>query len=94
MEDGTVNYKDMDLIESVSQGQKLAEIIPPLPGRPGKNLVGTDLKAIDGKKVPLPRGRNVIVDEEGTGLFAAIDGQLMYTDGKINVYPTMRLWQM
>lgn len=88
MEDGTVNYKDMDLIESVSQGQKLAEIIPPLPGRPGKNLVGTDLKAIDGKKVPLPRGRNVIVDEEGTGLFAAIDGQLMYTDGKINVYPT------
>ncbi len=88
MDDGTVNYKDMNLIESVSEGQKLAEIISPVPGRPGKNLVGADLKAIDGKRVSIPRGRNVVLNEEGTELIAAIDGQLMYTDGKISIYPT------
>ncbi|MGI6086130.1 MAG: DUF342 domain-containing protein [Acetivibrionales bacterium] len=88
MEDGTVNYKDMNLVESVTKGQKLAELIPPVPGRPGKNLVGAELKAIDGRNIPIPRGRNVALSPEGNELFAAIDGQLMYVDGKINVFPT------
>ncbi|NLL67035.1 MAG: DUF342 domain-containing protein [Clostridiaceae bacterium] len=88
LEDGTVNYKEMNLVESVTKGQKLAEQIPPIPGKPGKNLVGAELKALDGKVVNIPRGRNVVLSPDGTELFAAIDGQLMYVDGKINVFPT------
>lgn len=88
MEDGTVNYKDMDLIESVVEGQKLVEITPPVAGKSGKNLVGSELKAIDGKKAVIPRGRNVKVNQEGTEVLATIDGQLMYIEGKINVFPT------
>lgn len=88
MEDGTVNYKEMNLVDSVTKGQKLAELIPPVPGRPGKNLVGADLKAIDGKKAHISRGRNVVLSPDGNELYAGIDGQLMYVDGKINVFPT------
>jgi len=88
MEDGTVNYKEMNLVDNVAKGQKLAELIPPVPGKHGKNVVGTELKAIDGKRAYIPRGRNVVLSDDGNELFAAIDGQLMYVDGKINVFPT------
>ncbi len=86
--DGTVNYKDMDLIENITAGQKLAELVPPVPGKPGKNIVGTVLKAIDGKPAILPRGRNVVPSEDGQELYSAIDGQLLYADGKISVFAT------
>lgn len=88
MEDGTVNYKEMNLVESVTKGQKLAELVQPVAGKPGKNLVGAELKAIDGKRANIPRGRNVVLGDDGNELFATIDGQLMYVDGKINVFPT------
>lgn len=88
MEDGTVNYKDMKLIESVTEGQKLAELVPPVLGRPGKNLAGTELKALDGKRANIMRGRNVVLNSEGTELFSSINGQLMYVDGKVNVFPS------
>ena len=87
-EDGTVNYKDMNLIENITKGQKLAEIIPPVPGQNGKNIVGTELKAIDGRPAVVPRGRNVALSPDGTELISEIDGQLLYVDGKISVFAT------
>jgi uncharacterized protein (DUF342 family) len=88
MEDGTVNYKDMNLVENITKGQKLAELIPPIKGRSGRNLVGQELKAIDGRPAFIPRGKNVVLSPDGQELFANIDGQLMYVDGKISVFPT------
>jgi uncharacterized protein (DUF342 family) len=86
MEDGTVNYKDMNLIENITKDQKLAEVIPPVPGKNGMNVVGTELKALEGRPAVIPRGRGVYLNPEGTELFAEIDGQLRLVDGKINVY--------
>ncbi|HHY63562.1 MAG TPA: DUF342 domain-containing protein [Clostridiaceae bacterium] len=88
MEDGTVNYKDMNLIENITKGQKLAELIPPLKGIPGRNILGQVLRAIDGKPAYIPRGKNVVLSPDGQELFADIDGQLMFVDGKISVFPT------
>jgi len=86
MEDGTVNYKDINLIENITKDQKLVETIPPIPGKDGINVVGTVLKALDGKPAIIPRGRGVYTNPEGTELYAEIDGQLRIVDGKINVY--------
>jgi len=86
MEDGTVNYKDMNLIENITKDQKLVEVIPPVPGKDGMNVVGTVLKALDGKPAIIPKGRGVYLNPEGTELYAEIDGQLKIVDGKINVY--------
>lgn len=88
MEDGTVNYKDMNLVESITKGQKLAELIPPIMGKSGRNLVGAELKALDGRPANIPRGKNVVLSPDGQELYANIDGQLMYVDGKINVFPS------
>lgn len=88
MEDGTVNYKEMNLINNITKGQKLAELIPPISGKQGRNLVGTELKAIDGRNAVIPRGRNVVLSANNQELFSDMDGQLQYADGKISVFAT------
>ena len=88
MEDGSVNYRDLDYIENVRKGQKLCEITQPTPGINGKNVVGTVLKAIDGKPARMVRGRNVYSSEDGLSLYSEIDGQVMYIDGKLSVFST------
>lgn len=88
MEDGSVNYRDLDYIESVHKGQKLCEMSEPTKGIDGKNVVGTVLRAIDGKPAKMIRGRNVYTGEDNLSLYAEIDGQVMYLDGKLSVFAT------
>jgi uncharacterized protein (DUF342 family) len=63
-------------------------LIPPTPGTPGKTVAGTDVPALDGKPVALPRGRNVSISEDGSKLIANISGQISYIDGKVSVFAT------
>ncbi|MDP4093826.1 MAG: FapA family protein [Bacillota bacterium] len=86
LEDGRVDYKEMNLIESVRKGQVLCTLTPPLAGTKGKSVCGIDLPALDGKPAVLPRGRNVEASEDGQALLASIDGQVNYIDGKVNVF--------
>lgn len=88
MEDGRVDFRELNLIQSVTQGQTLCTLIPPLPGVAGKTVYGTDIRASDGKPAVLPKGRNVSVSEDGTALVAGISGQVSYMDGKVNIFAT------
>ena len=88
MEDGRVDFRELNLIESVMQGQKLCTLIPPIPGVTGKTVYGTDISVIDGKPATLPKGRNVTVSDDGQQLIANISGQVNYMDGKINIFAT------
>jgi len=88
LEDGRVDFRELNLIESVVEGQKLCTLIPPTPGIPGKTVLGTDVPALDGKPAVLPKGRNVKPSEDGMSLVAAISGQVTYQDGKVHVFST------
>ena len=86
LEDGRVDFRELNLIESVRKGQKLCSLVPPEPGLAGKTVVGIDIPALSGKTANLPRGRNVEPVEDGQVLVASIDGQVNYIDGKVNVF--------
>lgn len=86
LEDGRVDYMELNLIESVHTGQKLCTLLPPLKGVPGKTVFGTDIPALNGKYANLPKGRNVEISDDGATLIAGIDGQVSYIDGKVNVF--------
>jgi uncharacterized protein (DUF342 family) len=88
LEDGRVDFRELNLIQNAEKGQVLCTLIPPTPGTPGKTVYGTDIPAMDGKPVALPRGRNVSISEDGTQLIANIDGQICYIDGKVSVFAT------
>ena len=87
-EDGTVDYKDMNIIESVTKGQVLAVMNPPVPGLVGHMVTGTEMKPIDGKPVVFSKGRNAVVSPDGMSLLSDIDGQILFADGKISVFAT------
>ncbi|GAE89001.1 hypothetical protein JCM21531_2491 [Acetivibrio straminisolvens JCM 21531] len=86
LEDGRVDFRELNLIESVRKGQVLCSLIPPLPGAPGRTVEDTEVPALNGKPAVLPKGKNVEITEDGQNLIAGIDGQVNYTDGKVNVF--------
>jgi len=87
LEDGRVNFRELNLIENVHAGDILATITPPVKGIDGMNVMGQKVPAISGKPVIPPKGKNVVVSEDGLILSAAIDGQVVIADKKINVLP-------
>lgn len=88
LEDGRVDFRELNLIESVAAGQTLCTLIPPIPGTPGRTVFGTDIPALDGKPAILPKGRNVSISPDGNSLVANISGQVSYLEGKVNIFAT------
>jgi len=86
LEDGRVDFRNLDIIESVKSGKVLCSLVPPLPGTPGRTVTGNEIPALDGKAAILPKGKNVEISEDGQKLIASIDGQVKYIDGKVNVF--------
>ena len=88
LDDGRVDFRELNLIQNIEKGGVLCTLILPSPGIPGKTVTGTDIPAADGKPAVLPKGRNVAVSEDGTKLIANISGQISYIDGKVSVFAT------
>jgi len=88
---GRVDYKDLDLIENVVVGQLLAEKIPAQKGKPGRNLYGMILPANDGKDVELKQGKGTILSEDKTKLTAEVNGQVLYSFGRLSVETVYRV---
>jgi uncharacterized protein (DUF342 family) len=86
--DGTVDFKDLGLIQEIKKGQLLCEKIPASPGKPGTDVRGVALAAVDGKDIALPEGKNTVVSEDKLKLFSALDGQVTFAGGKINILNT------
>jgi len=88
-EEGRVDYRDLDLFESVTEGQLLVTRTPPTPGLPGCSVTGKELPATPGKNLPLPRGKNIRMDEEGIHLYSTLNGMVVFAEGRVivtNVY--------
>jgi uncharacterized protein (DUF342 family) len=85
--DGRVDFKELNIIQNVVEGQPLAVMIPAENGSPGKNVTGKELAAKRGKDTSLSLGNNVRVSDDGSTVLAALNGQVVVTGGKINVEP-------
>ncbi len=90
-ENGQVNFKELNLIQNVVQGQPLAQKMSAERGKAGKTLYGRYLEAKDGKDINLPLGKNVSVDTDGCTVVAAVNGQVLLVNDKINVEPILEL---
>jgi len=87
--DGTVNFKELNLIQNVVEGQPLAKKIPPEPGQDGKTIRGKFLPARDGKDEEIGLGKNVTITDNGRTVVATANGQVMLVKGKITVETVM-----
>lgn len=89
LDDGKVDYKDLNLFTIVMQGDLLAEKIPSTPGVPGSDVLGQPVVAKPGKEIPLPLGKNVQAVENT--IVASISGQVVVSGNKISVVPVIEI---
>ncbi len=86
-ENGTVDFKDLGLINNVRSGELLAEKIPMTEGVPGMDVTGVPLVARKGKDVILSAGKNTRLDPSGHYLFALTDGHASIIGNSVEVSP-------
>ncbi|MDR2096503.1 MAG: FapA family protein [Treponema sp.] len=84
---GRVDFKELNIIQNVVENQPLAKKIEAETGIVGKMVTGKIIPAKDGRDIVLPVGKNVHVSDDGSTIFADINGQVVVVSGKINVEP-------
>lgn len=84
---GRVDFKELNLVQNVVQGQVLARKEEAKRGEPGRTVTGKLLPATDGKDIAMPVGKNVRQSEDGRSAVAEINGQVVVNAGKITVEP-------
>ncbi|MDR0451528.1 MAG: FapA family protein, partial [Treponema sp.] len=88
---GKVDFKNLNIIQNVVEGQPLGKKIPAEMGVPGKNLIAETLPAANGRDIPLPAGKNVRTDEDSGTMIATANGQVVMAGDKINVEPVYQV---
>jgi uncharacterized protein (DUF342 family) len=88
-ENGTVDFKNLQLFTTVVEGGLLAEKVPATAGIAGMDVLGHDCIPKPGKDIPLPIGKNVYQKDDK--VFASIAGQVVYNKKKIHVMPVIKI---
>jgi uncharacterized protein (DUF342 family) len=83
---GKINYRELSLIKNVTAGQILVTMTPATEGICGRNVLGEDVKPKEGKKLLMPKGKNVTISDDGLNLISSIDGEVKIIDNKVNVF--------
>ncbi len=87
-EDGTVDYRNLDLIDNVYAGQLLATLSFPTEGSPGMSVKGQAISQRKGRPIPVCVGNNTELSSDGKSLYAKIDGQVDFIKQKVCVNET------
>ncbi|MDR1148557.1 MAG: FapA family protein [Spirochaetaceae bacterium] len=83
--DGKVNFKELNIIQNVIKDEKLAKVCSAEKGKTGFTVTGKSLPAQDGKDFPVILGKNVRLSDDKCLILSDINGQVVMTNGKINV---------
>jgi uncharacterized protein (DUF342 family) len=81
LEDGSVDYRQIENVNQVRKGDVIAVRNPPTPGFPGTSIFGTPLTPEPGEDLGLPAGRNTRINEDETELIAELNGYV-YREGR------------
>ena len=89
-EAGRADYKDLNLFVLAKENQTLAIRIPQTKGTPGKNILGDEVPAQNGRPIPMPEGKNTKVVGEHR-LIATVNGQIVDKGSRISVDPRLEI---
>ena len=83
---GRVDYRQIQNLQNVTVGQKIAEKTPPTPGEPGMNVRGEEVKANPGKDKQVKLGKNVVWTEDNLAIISTINGEPSLANNKVSVH--------
>ncbi len=88
---GTLDPKEMGTIVNVKRGQRIAQNIPPTPGKPGKDIFGKEIPAAPGKQAAFFAGTGVKAVDNNSYLVATSNGKLHVDGDEISV---LEVWEI
>jgi len=92
MEDGTVNFKQLDMFRLCNRGDVLVTSVPAKEGKDGIDVYGNAVPAPKARPAAvIPRGKGTVLSPDGLHLLADVSGQLLLTEGKINISPHLEI---
>lgn len=91
LEDGRVDFYNLNMIKNVNVGEILVIRTPPTDGIPGMTVTGKELPAKPGKDLRIPAGKNTQLSDDGSLLFAASPGHVHISGERVNVNPVFEL---
>lgn len=84
-ERGVADYRAMNYMQSIKEGDVICDIIAPKPGAAGVRVDGTAAEPAAVKPATVPNGSNTVISEDGTKLLAAKEGHLEFDGSKFCV---------
>lgn len=84
LEDGSVDFRQINLLKTVEKDQLLAVKIAATKGEDGIT-VRNEIIDSTGKDKPLPRGKNTYISDDGLSLYASVSGRIIRDRNKLNV---------
>lgn len=87
LEDGTVDYHNLGLVQNVKKGDLLCRIIPSV-GKDGTDVYGHPVPFRKRRLPAFPSGKNTVVSEDGLELSAGCDGCIEYHKNILNINQT------
>lgn len=91
LEDGSVDFHELNLFTSVKKGDILAKVTPYVNGKDGQNVYGTVIRTnkpkINGVKV----GKNIATSDDRLTYTSMVDGDVCLVDGTIFVSDTLQI---
>ncbi|MDD2217471.1 MAG: FapA family protein [Eubacteriales bacterium] len=89
--EGNTDYKNLDYLQLVKKGQILCHIKKESVGSEGINVFGKPVAGKNGRPPLNPIGKNTELSEDGTMLFASLDGQVDFTKDKVNINDLLKI---
>ncbi len=90
-DDGTVDFKNLDVLQKVSVGEVLATKIPASEGINGMTVTGKVIQAKNGKDSKFKIGENIELSEDGLSVVSMCDGVYKLVSDKMIVQNYLEL---
>lgn len=92
LEDGSVDFHNLNIVNNVARGDVIVRIKPEVEGEPGKDVFGEVVPAPPVKKALLPKhGPNITSAKGGKELISEIDGHVDLIYDKVVVNEVMNI---
>jgi hypothetical protein len=83
---GRIDFKNIDNVSQVKAGDLISRGTPAQPSKPGMNIFGKEIRAAAvHERIRHPKGKNMVVSEDGLEMRAAKDGYLRWNGDVIDV---------
>ena len=91
LEDGSVDFHELNLFTSVKQGELLARMTPEVEGTPGMDIFGNKVMPLKVRRGVLKYGRNIDLSEDRTEIRSQVDGDVKLEGDTVFVSNTYRV---